>query len=247
MSRSKNHNSILFLTTLGVYLGLVLAGGVSPALAHAAMTRNFELKDEIEVKDDLDNKPDDERSTLSDSIKTYLQDVEYFLSDLRNLGQANKFNLERDAFEVAQTTQLPCIAENKIGSYTANSFVNENPALRPWLERFSKRLTDGYSLGDCLPSERFGGNDATDSHFTFKLDKAEFVVEVAVKKRTGDSAHALLGELQRTLDLFKPNDKEIVRQHIYENTSFASKNDQVFVITRLPRAGLDSLLAKDAK
>jgi hypothetical protein len=60
--RSKN-NSIIFLTTLSVYLGLVLVGGaMSPVLAQAATTRNFNVQDEIEVKDDLDNKPDDCKS-----------------------------------------------------------------------------------------------------------------------------------------------------------------------------------------
>jgi hypothetical protein len=59
MTKSKNHNSIVFLTTLGVYLGLVLAGGASPQVfAHSALTRHFEIQDEIEVKDDLDKKPE---------------------------------------------------------------------------------------------------------------------------------------------------------------------------------------------
>jgi hypothetical protein len=60
VSTRKGQNSILFLTTLGVYLGLVLAGGASPQVfAHpAATTRNFDITDEIEFKDDLDKKPD---------------------------------------------------------------------------------------------------------------------------------------------------------------------------------------------
>jgi len=60
VSTRKGQNSILFLTTLGVYLGLVLAGGASPQVfAHpAATTRNFDITDEVEFKDDLDKKPD---------------------------------------------------------------------------------------------------------------------------------------------------------------------------------------------
>lgn len=61
MNAKKNNNSILFLTTLGVYLGLVLVGA-TPVLGHAALTRNFELQDEIEVRDDLDKKPDEEKA-----------------------------------------------------------------------------------------------------------------------------------------------------------------------------------------
>jgi hypothetical protein len=59
VSTRKGQNSILFLTTLGVYLGLVLVGAAPQAVAHpSATTRNFELTDEIEFKDDLDKKPD---------------------------------------------------------------------------------------------------------------------------------------------------------------------------------------------
>lgn len=60
MSELKKHNSIIFLTTLSVYLGLVLVGGASsPILAQAALTRNFDIQEEIEYKDDLDKKPDE--------------------------------------------------------------------------------------------------------------------------------------------------------------------------------------------
>jgi hypothetical protein len=58
LSNRKNQNSIIVLATLGVYLGLVLAGATPQVLAQAAMTRQFDIKDEIEFKDDLDNKPD---------------------------------------------------------------------------------------------------------------------------------------------------------------------------------------------
>ena len=58
MSRPSNKNSILVLATLGVYFGLVLVGATPQVLANAAMTREFSVKDEIEVKSDLDTKPD---------------------------------------------------------------------------------------------------------------------------------------------------------------------------------------------
>ena len=67
VTQRRNQNSILVLATLGVYLGLVLAGATPQVLAQAAMTREFNIKDEIEVKDDLDTKPDaPQRFQLSD-------------------------------------------------------------------------------------------------------------------------------------------------------------------------------------
>ena len=61
MSNRKNYNSIVFLTTLSVYLGLVLAGGAAPTvLAQAALTRDYDIRNEVVLEDDLDKKPDDE-------------------------------------------------------------------------------------------------------------------------------------------------------------------------------------------
>jgi hypothetical protein len=248
LTNNRKNNSILFLTTLGVYLGLMLVGGAAPQVfAHGALTRNFELQDEIEVSDDLDKKPDGDAGTLSLSIKTYLEDVEYFLNALQRLEKNGKFDPRRDEFEVTQSTLLPCVAANKVGSYTANEFRLKNDSLKPSLERFSKLLTDGYSLGDCLPTQRFNGNEATSSRFTFKFEKSALSVQVAVQKASPAIAKKLSSELTSVFPSFAPTAGEIARQKIYENTTFKWKNDQVLVITRLPRAALDPLLASLAK
>jgi hypothetical protein len=65
LTTRKNQNSVLVLATLGVYLGLVLVGATPQVLAQAAMTRQFSVKDEVEVKDDLDKKPG---SDVSDDL-----------------------------------------------------------------------------------------------------------------------------------------------------------------------------------
>ena len=247
MSNRKAHNSVLFLTTLGVYLGLVLVGGTAPqTLAHSATTRHFEISDEIEFGDELDNKPDGEVSTLADSVGVYLQDVEFFLSGLRRLSRVNKFDPATDSFEVSQSTLLPCIKDNRVGSYTAETFAINNEQLRPALEYFSKRLTDGYSLADCVPNARLGG-EATSSRFVFKLDKSAFAVEVRVGKASAHNAASIIGPLNDTFRRFAVANGDGVRQKIYENTTFRSENDQVFIVTRLARGSLDPLFAKDAK
>ena len=248
MNSRKTNSSILFLTTLGVYLGLVLVGGAAPQVfAHGALTRNFELQDEIEIHDDLEKKPDNETAGLSISIKTYLEDVELFLSSLRTLGQDGKFDPTRDAFEVTQTTLLPCVPANKVGSYTANTFSLKNNSLRPSLERFSKLLTDGYSLADCLPNGRFDGKEVTSSRFTFKLDDGVLSIEVSVQKASPEIARQVSQDLGKVSAKFTPTAGELAGLKILENTTFKSNNDQVLVITRLPRAALDPLLAVSAK
>lgn len=247
MNTRKNQNSILFLTTLGVYLGLLVVGGAAPQVfAHSATTRAFEITDEIEIKDDLDKKPDDERSPVHMSLENYLDDIERFISALRGLRKKELFDSSINTFSVAQGTQLPCVAANKVGSYTVNEFVTSNEDLRKTLEWFSKRLTDGYSLGDCLPNDRYGSKETHDSKFNFKLDRDSFIIEVAVKKTSTENAKLLAADLANTHRQLKIASANAVLLRIYEKTTFRSENDQVFVVTRLARADLDSLLANDA-
>jgi len=243
----KNQNPVLFLTTLGVYLGLLVVGGAAPQVfAHSATTRNFELVDEIEVKDDLDKNPDD-RAMSKMSLQVYLEDIELFFNELRRLRVKNSFDPASDTFEVAQSTQLPCVAANRTGNYTATAFRTSNKNATKSLEYLSKLLTDGYSLGDCLPDTRFSPQEATDSKFPLELGKANFVVEVAVRKRSAERASLLTSELSSVLPTLNSASLSAIRKAICGSTSFRAENDQIFIVTRLPRAGLDSLLAQGAK
>ena len=155
MNNRKTHNSILVLATLGVYLGLVLAGATPQVLASAAMTRQFDVKDEIEVKDDLDTKPDDERSPVATSVQIYLEDVEYFLASLGRLKNKGKFDLAKDTFNVLQVSMQPCVDTNIAGSYTPIRFDSTSEPVKPAMEYFSRGMIYGYSLGDCVANNAF--------------------------------------------------------------------------------------------
>jgi hypothetical protein len=97
LNNRKNQNSILVLATLGVYLGLVLAGATPQVLANAAMTRQFDVKDEIEVKDDLDKKPnklgaDSEEAPESIATDTKIsRSVQKFLAEFKTIDPATSF------------------------------------------------------------------------------------------------------------------------------------------------------------
>lgn len=248
MSKPKNQNTIIALATLGVYLGLLMAGATPGVLAQqAAMTKQFNVKDEIKRKDDLDKKPDDERSPVTASVQIYLEDVEYFLASLGRLKARGKFDLTKDTFNVAKSSLLPCVDSNLAGRYSPIRFESSNDASRYALDYFSRGMEYGYSLGDCVENDEFNGVTAADSRFTFALDAKAFSVNVAVKKQSPQRALDLIRELESTLKLYSARENTNLRQKIIENTAFRAYKDQVFVVTRLPRAGLDSLLATDAK
>src|SRR5688572_25310234 len=95
----KAQNSILLRTTLGVYIGLLVAGGAAPqVLAHSATTRNFEITDEIEVKDDLDKDPFDCSEKSSERALNLLNldflsgGVIDLIKDLDSLSKLGKFS-----------------------------------------------------------------------------------------------------------------------------------------------------------
>ena len=247
MTNRKNQNSILLLATLGVYFGLVLAGATPQVLANAATAKQFDLRDEIEMVDDLDNKPDDERSPVTESVKIYLEDVEYFLLNLGRLKDRGKFDLNKDAFAVAKTALLPCVSGNLAGRYTPVKFESTNDSSRLALDYFSRGMEYGYSLGDCLASTEFNGLEATDSRFHFELDAKTFTVNVTVKKQTPQRALDLFRELESVLALYAAKDDTKLRKQIIANTAFRAENGHVVVSTQLPRGSLGSLLASNAK
>jgi len=237
---------MFFLATLGVYLGLLVAGA-SPVLGHAATARNFDLRDEIEFADDLDKKPDDERSPVTASLQIYLEDIDYFLSSLARLHKQGRFDLRKDTFEVVQSSFLPCIDSNKAGSYTPVRFQSTSQFTRPALEYFSRGMVYGYSLGDCVPSFAFDGIAVAESKYDFHLDDKAFTINVAVKKNSPQNALKLLAELDSTLRLFSGTQNPKRFQKIIDGTRFRAEIDQVFVLTCLPRGSLETLLAADAK
>ena len=112
MTKHKSHNSILVLATLGVYLGLVLVGATPQVLAQAAMTRQFDVKDEIEYKDDLDTKPDSasddsERSLKPEAEGRVTSSIQRFLSQFRTIGEEAAFlppNSEKPDLEGLRAT-----------------------------------------------------------------------------------------------------------------------------------------------
>ena len=241
MVRSGNQNSIIVLATLGVYFGLILCGSTPQVLASAAMARQFDVKDEIEISDEFDTIPDDERSPLSTSVQVCIEDIEQFLSSLARLRGQGKFNPDVDTFSVAQNSRLPCLHSNKAGRYAPIRFEAPSESFRRPLEYLSREMVYGYALGDCLGNSEFGDVAAVGS-FEVELDRRSLSVRIAVKKASPQNAAILVNQLESTRRLYAGREISQLRKAVLRVTSFKAFNDQVFVVTRLPRAGLASLI-----
>ena len=199
-TRNKN-NSIIFLTTLSVYLGLVLVGGTPSVLTYAALTRNFDIQNEIEVKDDLDNKPEDDE-TESFSKDDFPTLFAQFLNEVKEELNSGKIALPIQT--VINQTYKPKAFE-------------------------SAYFTDGKSK-------------------TLKIklnaDDTDLSPKVSFSKLQAEQfANFLNLEISSSVVL----SEDTLTKQIDENIIASSENDQVFIVTRLPRGSLDVLLAqKDA-
>ena len=229
MSTRKSNSSILFLTTLGVYLGLVLVGGAAPQVfAHGALTRNFELQDEIEVSDDLDNKPDGEQA-----LEIYSSALESILVTARDLVDTFPVLVEQGRYDFDTHYGI-----NAAGVFNSISYQG-------------KGVTSGKYTSPILSVfKAFPHSDDPDGkplQLIFAVDSQSFEFKVALRQDLPGTAAQLSTMYAALLPTLKERHASAARRLIYESTQISSKENQVYIVTRLPRADLDSLLATRAK
>lgn len=212
MTITKGKNSILVLTTLGVYLSLLMVGGAAPQVfAHSATTRNFELTDEIEVKDDLDTKPDDTIAAAeivdSEGFREFASAYAKFVLDSYN-----------DELKFGETLNRACPDGCRL------SYLTHFTTFAPTLEKF-------FSVSDHTQRVDWQG------------DTLHREIEIKYSPSHGD-----LSGLQSAFSICSARSKRPLEPIIQSSTvQIEPQNRHLVIVTRLPRAGLDALLAKDAK
>ena len=248
MSQRNKNNSVIFLTTLSVYLGLVLVGGaMSPVLAQAAMTRNFDIQDEIEVKDNLDKKPSDEELDFSSAIKSYFDDVKDLIEDLQKFQRNKKFDLDSERFDFEHHLGIGCNIGEQAGVNGDFFRKIENRGVESAINSAIYDFDDWETFSDCLPTETFKDNFTSRFKLKVSYDTSELKVEIFATKRTNQRADFLAERFKQSYGLYEIDEENLIVKSIYQNTFINSENNQVFIVTRLPRGSLDELLKQDAK
>lgn len=236
MNNRKPQNSIIALATLGVYLGLLLAGATPGVLAQqAALTKEFNIKDEIETSDKLDNDPDDCRAVDLEKIReleaTYLWFNDRSIEDYRRL------------------------VEQLLNSYSEVPVfdVNWKPVgeLRPWRSVTpsteligAKQSSDDINaeiiiLGNGLPGKSFSFSAIKDDYgHSFKLESANFPYDQPLVRYLYNAAFDFYRCPTRGSEL-----EDIILRH----SEIKVENRNLIITTRLPRGSLDPLLATNAK
>ena len=238
MSNRKNYNSIVFLTTLSVYLGLVLAGGATPSvLAQAALTRDFDIKNEVVLEDDLDKKPDDEEKTdFNYLLKAYYTGIEQLTDNLIQAYQSGYFDFDKDPFNVKISSEPSCGSS----CYGPIRSVSGDSRLRIFfvLGEYSRGLTR-IQLDSCEQAA-----ELIDTVLDITYNPAELQIKISTIKSSPQKADRFIEAFSQVIGLYKIDDKKIFLSKIHENTSVKAENNQVFIVTRLPRASIDAFPAE---
>jgi hypothetical protein len=228
MTKRKNHNSILFLTTLSVYFGLVLVGATPQVLAQAATTRVFNFQTEIEIEDDLDKKPDDEKalavyaSTLQD---LFLLARDFSARDAEKLRGDGRYEFDcfLDVYANGQTTSCTDAKGSPLGGFV------------PLLEKIGKTFPHAAET------------DQRQVRVNLILNESDFGLKTALTQNLNEQAEHYSSFFDACLSKTKSRQDNQPQAIIYQNTSVSFENNQVFIVTRLPRASLDALVAKNAQ
>ncbi len=221
MTKRRAHNSILFLTTLSVYLGIVLVGGSPSVLAQAALTPRFELVTEFESEDDLDNKPDGEIAFADDAAvySEFVRLAAQFVAESQD-----NFSLSPYTFEHPAANAL----NSPFNLRTPGASVNLAGLDRPFLalgKRLSPAAVSVNARFQALPEP---GIDS-------------FSLTTAFKQSPN------LGGITAVAFYDPPITRRAVensRPVFLRRTSVYIPNNQVAVVTRLPRASIDDSLAE---
>ncbi len=252
MSIHKTQNPILVIATLGVYFGLILAGATPQVLANAAMTRQFDVNDEIEVKDDLDKKPDDCSDGMSEQAKQLLnlsvlsRGVIGYVTDIQQLvrigklgrNEGIKLSFKKKSFGGIGEVSYERTSQNRWFELAASENLNAiTDLLCPW---------SGCKYYRYDPDS---DKDASITNVLFTLDGQDLVIKITTEQKDSADAGKLASIYQETFKIGGCSDDyaTLEEQTVYKNTKVSSSNNQVLIVTRLPRGSLDSLLATNAK
>jgi hypothetical protein len=239
MSNRKNYNSIVFLTTLSVYLGLVLVGA-PPVLAQAALTQKIEIQNEAEIKDDLDKKPND-KDLVEDIeiIKNFkiADAITDFFDDLKKLESIGKFDFKKD-FNFTHDVLI----KQSDSEHSETSGEAENPWVLPAIKQLISLTTISDSVSKC------GEGFCKKTKIEVEANSNEFLLSFKFTKSNSETAKLYAEALNKLFVSQKLEAKDSVKNSIYENTKATFENNQIFIVTRLPRASIDEHLAqKDAQ
>lgn len=234
MSNSKNYNSIVFLTTLSVYLGLVLVGG-TPSVYAQERTGKIDL-----TQDEVFRRVTEKCSKITPRIERLfypnpplLNSIDEYVNALVDL-TAHSECTSPDGFAFIGKIYF------SDGTYLSKNSVQQKPSSKgSWVSGvLSSHI---FTISNSLPH----GSKSGELYFEidFELNKSELLCSAKFTQDSADIAHQTAVLYQNSLQQWQSAKRNTKEKALYENTYISSENNQIFIVTRLPRASIDEFLA----
>ena len=238
---NKLHNRTLFVAALSVYLGLLIAGAPPQVLAQTSKTISNSERVIVPQKD--------------------FQSLNYVNkngdSSGRSLGEAfEQFfkGIENDAV----IKSLLSNPDLELQSRASRAYYIEDFPLPIYLSVNSKnieKLDEALIAGLVRNSFHFNLAESADKLVLISVNEVDFRItqnEIVLKTSTiwgieNQPKVAGFANNLRSLYQRKANSESEIERLIYSNTEVSVSKDQIFVVTRLPRAALDPHLKADEK
>lgn len=248
MSKSKNHNTIYFLTTLSVYLGLVIVGASPQVFAQEKLNKTLKLS-----KDKSFSCP--YNGLINDETEENVNPFNYEL--------ANRF------VELIEVTDFKILFAKENNEIISLPFFWKQIEFAPYLNKYGELIDHDWNdktsdwasaaqagqiselhslfltpLSDCFkPSKQKLISNSSD----IKIDYDWLNSELRIQKKSELRANELVENLRK---FFSTQNSETTNKAVkifYNYTQVYAENNQVVIVTRLPRASIDSLITGDNK
>lgn len=236
MSQRNKNNSIIFLTTLSVYLGLVLVGATPQVLAQQTEIISRQSKT-AEIKG---VKSDCSENSIADILELLARyDVNQI--PLSFIYQVNYSESKSPSLEIhlAQGDKLFVESLRQIAACNINL-----------LKEFENTKSQDKNLEEFKEAMLLALLPFNSVLYDYKANNQEIVSNATFSFATNDEAknYAQSATTQsRKIEATEAIAKNRLVSAFLKNTTVRHENNQVFIVTRLPRGSLDELLKQDAK
>jgi hypothetical protein len=250
--QNKFHNRTLFVAAISVYLGLLIVGAPPQVLAQ---TQSSQTNSQKSRDGDKFGCP------VSEMFGKPIEVGNPFEVDL-----AEKLI----AFLNATKVRIEFVTlENP--TFSDETFHTKHLFFKPYIDKDNSLIEHGMDdesvdwmsaaqagqivelddfitnpLSDCPHNEKLN-KEVVRSSIEILLDNSGFKCEFLIKKATPQRAEQLASDLRQAFVSQKLRVTNPFAKSVYENTIVSFENNQVFIVTRLPRAGLDALLKAGEK
>lgn len=247
----KIHNKTLFVAALSVYLGLLIVGAPPQVLAQQVQKaiKVTQIEDgEVyqstskEIADELDKS----------RYPTIIRD---FLSDLKGLARMGRYDADESEFNFEFVF---AITEDGIQQVTYFDPKNRKyNSSGKWIFLACEESANGLESFEMYHNfDRFFyrydtefNRNARHGSALFESNKDGLTIKTTLEKQSPKKSRDLATLYNSTFSFGAIEYKEDLPNTslIYQNTKALSENNNLIIVTRLPRAGLDSLLKADEK